>query len=259
MDRNRSRTPVSETLSFTHTAQGTLLCIGSLQLPCQVRFSARRSMGLRIQPEGVQLALPLGTPLGDTLPWLQSKAGWLLSHWTRLQHTHQPLPTFESGAVYDWLGEPYRLKVLSVTGRSKSVREPGPTGQTGIWWLGMPTPTAPHIGKLLAKQYQSAALPYLTERVQALAPQLISHTPTVALMSARRRWGSCSAQGHIRLNWRLLQAPPAMIDYVVFHELAHILEFNHSPRFWQHVGRVCPDYKAAMAWFKVHGTRLLSW
>jgi len=69
--------------------------------------------------------------------------------------------------------------------------------------------------------------------------------PPLALSSAQSRWGSCSHRGGIRLNWRLIHLPHAQIDYVVAHELAHLVEMNHSPRFWSQVGRLFPDYEAA--------------
>lgn len=87
----------------------------------------------------------------------------------------------------------------------------------------------------------------------ALVPQKL------ALSSARSRWGSCSASGGVRLNWRLMQAPPAVIDYVVIHELAHLAELNHSPRFWAIVAAHCPDWKVRRDWLKQHGNRLLGW
>jgi predicted metal-dependent hydrolase len=67
--------------------------------------------------------------------------------------------------------------------------------------------------------------------------------PAIRLSNARTRWGTCHVDGRIRLNWRLIQVPPALIDYVVVHELAHLREPNHSSRFWSQVGSVLPDYK----------------
>ncbi|GMA52274.1 hypothetical protein GCM10025857_36310 [Alicyclobacillus contaminans] len=78
----------------------------------------------------------------------------------------------------------------------------------------------------------------------------------VRIGNQRTRWGSCSSQGSIQLNWRLIQAPPTVIDYVVVHELCHRLEMNHSSRFWNHVERTLPDYRVCREWLKRHGQRL---
>ncbi|QBC43879.1 hypothetical protein C1H71_10180 [Iodobacter fluviatilis] len=71
--------------------------------------------------------------------------------------------------------------------------------------------------------------------------------------------GSCTALGDIRLNWRLMQAPPQVIDYVVIHELAHLVELNHSSRFWDIVAEACPDWKTKRLWLKQNGALLFAW
>lgn len=83
------------------------------------------------------------------------------------------------------------------------------------------------------------------ERAAHHAAQLQRPLPRVALSNAQTRWGSCSEKSGIRLSWRLIHAPPRLLDYVVAHEMAHLVEMNHSPRFWKVVERLCPDYRAA--------------
>ena len=76
------------------------------------------------------------------------------------------------------------------------------------------------------------------------------------LSNARSRWGSCHASGRISLNWRLIHMPRHLIDYVVVHELAHLREMNHSPRFWKLLERLCPNTERAKVWLDVHGPDL---
>ncbi|HEY5550380.1 MAG TPA: SprT family zinc-dependent metalloprotease, partial [Opitutaceae bacterium] len=78
----------------------------------------------------------------------------------------------------------------------------------------------------------------------------------VSIRSQRTRWGSCSAKGTISLNWRLVQAPPEVADYVVLHELAHTLHMNHSTRFWRAVAELCPGWRDAERWLKANGPAL---
>jgi predicted metal-dependent hydrolase len=78
----------------------------------------------------------------------------------------------------------------------------------------------------------------------------------ISVRNQRSRWGSCSRRGTISLNWRLIQAPGFVRDYLILHELAHLREMNHSPRFWREVERVCPDYEAAERWLKQHSALL---
>ena len=92
--------------------------------------------------------------------------------------------------------------------------------------------------------------------VEAEGARLGRALPPIALSSARTRWGSCSQASGIRFNWRLIHLPTHLVDYVVAHELAHLVEMNHSPRFWAEVGRLYPDWRAARAELKLRGREI---
>jgi predicted metal-dependent hydrolase len=99
---------------------------------------------------------------------------------------------------------------------------------------------------------QSDALTYC----EPLAAKLGRAPNALALRDTRSRWGSCTSAGDIMVSWRLIGAPPKVFEYVVAHELAHLLELNHSPRFWAHVDALMPDWKHARAWLKANGAQL---
>ena len=107
--------------------------------------------------------------------------------------------------------------------------------------------------RLALKTYaQSDALAYCAP----LAAQLGKSPNSIALRDTRSRWGSCTSAGDIMVSWRLVGAPPRVFEYVVAHELAHLVELNHSPRFWAHVAALIPDWKIAQAWLKANGGQL---
>jgi predicted metal-dependent hydrolase len=81
----------------------------------------------------------------------------------------------------------------------------------------------------------------------------------ITLRDTRSRWGSCTSRGDLMFSWRLIMAPPAVLDYVAAHEVAHRLEMNHSPRFWGHVARVMPEYKAHQTWLRHYANQLHAW
>jgi hypothetical protein len=109
--------------------------------------------------------------------------------------------------------------------------------------VALPDPTdAGAIRRKVLAWYRHVALEDFTRRIAILAAKLGVDAPPAALSNADTRWGSCSARGNIRLNWRLIQAPPHIIHYVVAHELAHLKEMNHSSKFWAVVATMCPDY-----------------
>jgi predicted metal-dependent hydrolase len=105
-------------------------------------------------------------------------------------------------------------------------------------------------GRLLEKTLRERARALFAERLAHYAQQLALPVPPLALSAARTRWGSCSTRSGIRLNWRLIHFPREIVDYVVVHELAHLREMNHSPRFWAVVGQFYPNYRAARSELK---------
>lgn len=109
----------------------------------------------------------------------------------------------------------------------------------------------------LEKRYINAAKEYFPKRV-AYFQQFTGGTYNrITIRDQKTRWGSCSARGTLSFNWRLMLAPPAILDYVVVHELCHLTHMDHSPAFWQAVGEVYPDYSTARKWLKDHGQELI--
>ena len=100
------------------------------------------------------------------------------------------------------------------------------------------------------------ALKHLPERAMMWAEKMALRPSRIGVKAQRSRWGSCTSKGHIYLNWRLIQAPEAVMDYVVVHELAHLAHMNHGPEFWKLVARFQPDWQAQRAWLRLHGHEL---
>lgn len=100
------------------------------------------------------------------------------------------------------------------------------------------------------------ALERIRERLNEFAPRIGGEFGRVAIRDQRSRWGSCSSKRNLNFNWKLIMAPPQVLDYVVIHELCHLHEFNHSARFWKLVAAQMPEYEAWKKWLKVHGDEL---
>lgn len=103
------------------------------------------------------------------------------------------------------------------------------------------------------KRLRALALDGFIERCVLYAGKMGVEFKKIRLSSAQTRWGSCGPQGNLSFNWRLIQAPTEILDYVVVHELAHLIEHNHSRRFWAKVEEFCPDYRAARKWLREKG------
>ena len=105
---------------------------------------------------------------------------------------------------------------------------------------------------------KKAGQPRFTERAACFAPLLGVHWQRISIRCQKSKWGSCSGKGNLNFNCLLLLAPPEVLDYVVVHELCHLLEMNHSPRFWALVESILPDYAERRRWLREHGAALLA-
>jgi len=204
----------------------------------QLQRSARHTLGLRVDDRGVRVGAPLALPLRDVEGFLRQHADWLLDKLAQRSARLAPVVfRAEEGARLPVLGEPV---VLSLDHGARRHRwAPHPAGGEA---LVLPAEEAQ---RALVKALEARALPWFRERVAEHCARLALPVPPVRLTRARSRWGSCSRLSGIRLHWRLVHLAPELIDYVVAHEVAHLREMNHSPRFWAVVASLCPDWQRA--------------
>ena len=114
----------------------------------------------------------------------------------------------------------------------------------------------PHLARRITEFLQAAARRNLTAAVARHALRLGRPSPPITIRDTQSRWGSCSSGGRLNFSWRLILAPPQVLDYLAAHEVAHLREMNHSARFWRLVRELCPGTDEAEAWLKRHGNGL---
>lgn len=110
---------------------------------------------------------------------------------------------------------------------------------------------------LLEEQYKEAARSYIPKRTAYFQTLTGGSYQRISIRDQKTRWGSCSSKGTLSFNWRLMLAPPDILDYVIVHELCHLTHMDHSPEFWQAVEAVCPNYRNSKKWLKDHGKELV--
>jgi hypothetical protein len=150
---------------------------------------------------------------------------------------------FTAGEKFLYLGQEYPLSV--VAGPKAALKF-----EAGFFLTQKAQPEAP---LFFEKWYKTAARKLLSERVKYYAQKFGLKYEKIRLSSARTRWGSCSSKATLSFTWRLVMAPLEVLDYVVVHELAHLLVKNHSAVFWAEVARMMPDFKRQRAWLKKNG------
>ena len=215
------------------------------------RSPKRRTIGLRIDHRGLTVNAPQRAADSRLEQVLRERSGWL-SDKLREWRERQPA-TFDcaDGETLLFLGGELALRLTEGGSRDAPRLLEDDTLVVSV----PDTGNAAAVRRKLEQWYRAEAQRHFAQRLEHYANRMGLAARNVALSGARTRWGSCSSRGDIRLSWRLIQAPISQIDYVVVHELAHIRELNHSPRFWAVVEETLPHYAAARRALKADGAR----
>ncbi len=201
------------------------------------RTSRRRSIGLRIDDRGLTVSVPLRASEKWLHSVLQDKADWVVEKLAGWQVSQSLVTSWSDGDVIAYLGELLTLRVaqdLFPAAAQQCNHE--------LWLYLTHDYTQAQVDRAVTAWYQQTALQLFKQRVEYFQTRLGVAPHAVNLSHAKTQWGSCTAQGSVRLNVYLIRLPVRLIDYVVVHELAHLRELNHSAAFWQVVERACPDY-----------------
>ncbi len=226
--------------------------LGEHRVAYELRRARRRSIGFVVGEQGLTVSAPRWVALAEIDAALREKARWILRKLHEQQDRAQRLQAarieWREGAALPFLGETVLL-VLDPRADG-AVLNVAPDTLPGVprltLHLGLPQEAAPaQIRDAVQSWLQRQARRIFEERCAHFAPRLGVRMTRLALSSAATRWGSASADGSIRLNWRLVHFALPVIDYVVTHELAHLREMNHGPAFWDVVRTALPDYESA--------------
>lgn len=206
---------------------------------------ARRTIALRVDAEGLAICAPLRAPWREIEAFARAKAHWIfakLDAWAVMARTARRM-SGRSGELLPYLGRDLVLELRA-----------GPHAVTLSdlrLEITLPVPERDaEVRALLVAWLRKQAQEWLTPRVAHYADRLRLPAPPVTVSNARAQWGLCTAARRIRLAWRLMHLAPDLADYVVAHEVAHLVELNHSKRFWRIVQTLYPDWRAARAHLK---------
>ena len=218
--------------------------------PVRVRRHHRaRRYTLRIQAASreVVLTMPPRGSLKEARAFAQLHGGWIAA---RLRRLPAAVP-FAHGTVIPLRGVEHRIEHRRGA-RGTVWREAGSDGAPLLCVAG----DAPHVARRLGDYLKREAKRELDAACRRYAQVLGLALRRVSVRDQTSRWGSCSTTGVLSFSWRLILAPPFVLDYLAAHEVAHLKEMNHSPRFWRLVMQICPHTRPAKAWLEVHGAEL---
>jgi len=222
------------------------LLVGEFILEYVLRRSSRSSIGFTVDDDGLRVTAPRRCSLADIDNAIRAKQHWILTklderRQRRAARLEKPPIKWEDGAKLPYLGGDITLRLYHAP-RNRTDFDPSGMELS----MGLVEGATEHLLKERVKNwYKQQAEGLFAQRLDLYAARLGVQYEDFSLSNADTRWGSCTVQRVIRLNWKLMHFSLPLIDYVVAHELAHILEMNHSPRFWAHVGRIYPQYEEA--------------
>jgi predicted metal-dependent hydrolase len=263
---------------YAHPRATRRIQLGTTDVAYAFRRGKRRTIGMAIGPDGLEVSAPRWVTLGEVESALHEKADWIARKLVEMQERQQQLGAarivWADGVVLPYLGDQLKVVLDSSSTLKKNSAQFEPEQQKHVGdalplgadagtqdsaqkgeatqaaapllhtlRLGLPLNAEPQqIRDAVQAWLMRQAKALFVERLNHYAPQLGVQWQRVSLSSAATRWGSASANGAIRLNWRLVHHKRDVIDYVVAHELSHLRVMDHSPRFWETVQSVMPDY-----------------
>jgi predicted metal-dependent hydrolase len=222
-------------------------------IPYRIRRSERaRRARILVDGDGVEVVVPRRFPMREVGPFVEEKRPWIERTLRRMRETEAELPPARlvDGGRVAYLGESLRLAVRVDPGR---VRE-HVARRDGRLLVALPPGGA--LPDALERWYRRRARVEVAARLDAACARAGTSYTRLQIRGQRTRWASCSSSGAMSFNWRLLLAPPEILDYVVEHEVVHLELLDHSPRFWRLLAARCPEWRDRERWLRRHGHAL---
>lgn len=218
-----------------------------------VRNPRSRHVRMSLTPEGLRVSAPTRLPQSEVERAVASKERWLLRHSDMLV-PRAPAPLVD-GMALPFLDGQVELGVRAA-GRASVAFRP----EEGRITVAVPSgpDASERVRELVERGYRTVARDWFAWACGHFGEQVGARPASISVRDPRTRWGSCSARGSVSFSWRLMMAPAEVAEYVVIHELAHLVHLDHSRDFWQLVARVRPDHRAQSAWLREHGGWLWS-
>lgn len=211
-----------------------------------VRSARARRYRLTLRRDGTAVAtVPARGSVREAERFVATHAGWLARARERQRHKPRGAETWTVGTRVLWRGELTEIRATATTDCMAVCLA------ADVFAL---RATESDLRAALEAQFRQRAQIELPARAWELAAETGAAMKNVSVRNQRSRWGSCSARGTVSLNWRLIQTPDFVRDYIILHELAHLKEMNHSDHFWMHVEQMCPGWREAEHWLKRHGS-----
>lgn len=219
---------------------------GTDKIEFNVIYRKRKTMEIRIEPPGIITVIaPLKTPEAIVIERTKTKANWILKKkkFYKENDYKKPERSYKTGETFMYLGQNYSLEVkLDLSNKKAKVYlEPEKICVMAS------SEEGEFIKVALVKWYKERAMEKVNERVLYFQKYFFNTPRSVRVKEQKKRWGTCTGRDDLLFNWRIIMAAPEALDYVVIHEMCHMMEKNHSKQYWKLVSSIMPDYKERKA------------
>ncbi len=217
-----------------------------------IEYKKRKSVELKIDPMGVvRIKAPKGTKESLIDDIVKGKSDWIIKKIDKLFSKGRRIEnrTYENGETFLYLGKKLKLSIYY-----RQVEKVNIAIVEGELVISCPEGiSSSELQNVVEKHYRKELKAIINKRVKFYQSNFKVKPKNITIKSQETRWGSCSSERNINFNWKLIMAPIEIIDYLVVHEMCHLIHMNHSKSFWTLVGRIMPDYKERQEWLHRNG------
>ncbi|MCF8010940.1 MAG: M48 family metallopeptidase [Clostridiales bacterium] len=228
---------------------------GTRDIPFEVIYRKRKNMEIRVEPpDKIAVIAPKDTPEQVILDKVKNKGSWIVQKLFEIKDIEYRTRNkeFVNGESFMYLGRNYSLQLYI----DESLKKPEVKLYQGKFKVTTPSKDEVIIREAMEKWYRDKALKKIKERVKYYQYYFKVQPTKVRVKEQKRRWGSCTSKNELLFNWRLIMASSPVLDYLVVHEMSHLVHRNHSQDFWDMVASILPDYKNRREWLKKHGVKM---
>ena len=228
---------------------------GNRKIEFEIEYRNRNTLAIQVEPVDKVLVLsPNGLSEEIIKEKVKSKAKWILKKLLDFKDMgYIPFNReFVNGEAFMYLGRNYLLQLLL----NENLYKPVIKLSDGKLNISTPTKDQTILKNALQKWYKREAKKIIIKRLEFYKPKFSVEPGIIKIKEQKKRWGSCSSKGNIYFNWRAVMAPPPVIDYIIVHEMSHLIHRNHSDKFWKLVESILPDYKVRKKWLRDYGVRM---
>ena len=228
---------------------------GDKTIEFDVEYRNRKTMAIQIEPpDEILVITPIGVSKDLIKEKVKAKGRWIIKKLIELKEIgYRPFNReFINGEAFMYLGRNYSLEII----KDNNVKRPKVNFSDGKFYLTTPLKDQNIMRGVLEKWYRKEAKKIINKRVELYKPKIGIEPNKIKIKEQKKRWGSCTSKGNVYFNWRSIMAPSNIIDYIVVHEMIHLIHRDHSKKFWDKVESILPDYKSRKKWLRDYGVRM---